>query len=197
MTQTVQKSQGQPPFGCLANPFKQWDKLPTSTGARRISEPSTVSSKHAKKKLSLTSRSQKKHTSNTMIRAIPTGWTSPRIGTTWLSEKISLSTDWEITLNSLASPSQRSHVDSLGSFFLPTRIQAVLTFSFSFSASLKKYPSPLPRICVFWFFTPRFGQHFKSILWAHPFPWLPTQVQTQLVWVQRCEQSKPGPLGFH
>ena len=28
----VQKSQGQPPFGCIPNPIKYWDKLSTSTG---------------------------------------------------------------------------------------------------------------------------------------------------------------------
>ena len=28
-------------LGCI-KPYKQWDKLPTSTGERRISEPSTL-----------------------------------------------------------------------------------------------------------------------------------------------------------
>ena len=38
----VQKSQGQPPFGMYPKPCKEWDKLPTSTGEHRISEPSTA-----------------------------------------------------------------------------------------------------------------------------------------------------------
>ena len=112
-SQTVQKSQGQPPFGCIQGLVNNGINYQLQRVPAGFLNHQQYQTKKSQFQLKISGETHVKYhdSCNSNLMNKSTNWDHLA-----MSQK-------NITFNSLASPSQRSHIDSLGCFFLPTRNQ--------------------------------------------------------------------------